>query len=159
MELEQPISQRAFGELVGVSQQAISGLVSDSVLLNDGTLREWLLSYTENLREQAAGRATSGGINLATERARLASEQADKIALQNKVTRSEFAPVILITEAVASMGRQVASILEALPIKLKRNTELDADAIALVELELIEARNAAAKVLPDFSDVDISALD
>lgn len=49
-------SQTAFAQMVGVSQQAISQLKNKSVLPEDGTFRDWLVSYCDRLRNEAAGR-------------------------------------------------------------------------------------------------------
>lgn len=54
------------------------------------TLEECSKQYLDHLREIAAGRMTSDGLNLADERARLAKEQADAKEMQNMVERGEL---------------------------------------------------------------------
>jgi hypothetical protein len=49
-------NQTAFAVMVGVSQQAVSQLKSKGVLPEGGTYGDWLISYLERLRAEAAGR-------------------------------------------------------------------------------------------------------
>lgn len=159
MDVGKSISQKEFGQLVGISQQAVSDLIGRGVLSDEGVLGVWLREYCGNLREQAAGRKTSGDLVLADERARLAAEQADKVAMQNKISRNEYAPVSVIEETLASVGRQIAGLLEALPVKLKRNTAMSNDQLAIVDEVIVETRNLAAKVKPDWSQIDVPSAD
>lgn len=145
MNLDQRIAQKDFAELVGVSEAAVSGWLTDGVLQRGNTGRQWLQAYCARLREQAAGRDPSG--ELASERARVARETADKIAMENAVRRRELAPVALIEEVLAKVGRRIASVLEAVPVQLgRRCPELAGPALQLVEAELARARNVAAAV-------------
>lgn len=145
--LNEPITQGQFAELVGVTQQAISDLVNRGTLRRGDTAGAWLISYCANLREQAAGRASTGDLDLVQERARLAKEQADKVAMGNAVERRELAPVSLMEVILAKLGRQIIGILEALPVELKRNCpHLTADDIKTIQAEIIKARNYAANI-------------
>lgn len=155
VDLEEIIGQSKFGYLVGISQPAVSGLVARGVLKEGGTLRQWLLDYTGNLREQAAGRASSGDLDLVSERARLAKAQADGKELENAVKRDEYAPYHLLTQALAQMSHEVVSIMEALPVKLKKISDrLTAEDLDLIEREIVKARNAAADVRLRDGDLD-----
>ena len=70
--------------------------------------------------------------------------------MQNKIMRSEYLPVMTLTTALADASRQIVSLLEALPMKLKRqNNKLTAEDIDLVKGEIAAARNLAAKVQLD----------
>lgn len=152
-------TQKQFGELVGISQQAVSELIARGVLSEDASLGAWLLAYCGNLREVAAGRAALGDLDLAGERARLASEQADRIAMQNAQTRGELAPVALIEEVLAKCAGKIAGILEAIPGMVRRRSPaLGADQIALIAGEIAKARNiVAAMSLEDLGLDDGSA--
>lgn len=149
-------TQADFGKLVGISQPAVSGLISRGILSPGSTLQEWLHGYCDHLREMAAGRASGGGgLDLVQERARQAKEQADRIAMQNAVTRKEHAPVWLLEMTLASVSRQIVGILESIPVNLKRNS----DSITTKDLEFITreiqtARNLAATVEFDWSELD-----
>lgn len=68
--LSNTVTQEAFGEMVGISQQTASELLTREVLVQGGSAGEWLRSYTSHLREMAAGRAASGDLDLSGERAR-----------------------------------------------------------------------------------------
>jgi hypothetical protein len=49
-------NQTGFAALLNVSQQTISKQYKKGVLYNGGTYREWLVQYTNHLRDEAAGR-------------------------------------------------------------------------------------------------------
>src|SRR4051812_22584952 len=105
---------------MGISQQAISALLTRGVLAREGTLGEWILAYGSNLREQAAGRATKGELDLATERARWAKKQADRVAMENAEKRRELAPVALLEHVLAGISRRIVGVLESIPVQIKR---------------------------------------
>jgi phage terminase Nu1 subunit (DNA packaging protein) len=117
-----PCRQADFGALVGISQQAVSDLVSKGVLVDGDPLGVWLLAYCARLREQAAGRMGSeiGGLDLAQERAALAREQRMGIEIKNAVLRGEFAPIQLLAEVLASASQAVAERFDHLPGMLKK---------------------------------------
>ena len=58
LDLEQPCTQQNFADLVGISQPAVSQLVSRGVLLPEQTAQRWLDRYLTNLREQIVSRTT-----------------------------------------------------------------------------------------------------
>lgn len=150
IDLTQQVSQSAFGDAVGISQQAVSDLLARGVIMHGQSAGEWLLSYCANLREVAAGRQAGEGFDLPTERARLAREQADKIAMQNAQTRRELAPAYLIEEVLAKAGAKVAGILEAIPGQVKRRLpNLPASEIEAIQTEIAKARNVAAAISLD----------
>jgi phage terminase Nu1 subunit (DNA packaging protein) len=103
--------------------------------------------------------AASGDLDLATERARLAREQADKIAMQNAQTRRELAPVVLIEEVLTKAASKTAGILDAIPGMIRRRVPiLTADDIGLIAGEVAKARNmVAAMSLADLTDAADSA--
>lgn len=143
LDLTQQISQESFGQLVGVTQQAVSDLVGRGILPQGETVGAWLLAYTKHLREQAAGRGADG--ELARERARLAREQADRVAMENATSRRELAPVSVLELVLAKMAGDVASILQGIVPRVKRRAPaITSEALAVVEDELIKARTRAA---------------
>lgn len=150
LDLTLPVHQETFGELVGISQPAVSDLMKRGVIAEGGPVGEWLLAYTKHLRDAASGR---GDGELANERARLAREQANAQAMKNAQARRELAPVGVIEEVLAHVGRQVATVLEGLLPKLRRQfPELTADQLKVIATELAKARQLAASV-------NLSALD
>jgi len=153
VDLEQQSTQAGFGALVGISQPAVSDLQRRSILREKASLGEWLAAYCSHLREQAAGRQASGDLDLATERARLAREQADKVAMQNALTRAELAPVSILEEILTKAAAKIAGTLDAIPGLVRRRVpKLTAEEIALIEAEIAKVRNRIAGMT--ISDLD-----
>lgn len=143
MDLDQPITQAAFGELVGVSQQAISEMQAQGVVRQGDSARVWLLAYCQRLRDAAAGRDPDG--ELATERARVARATAEKIEMANAVTRREFAPVGLLELVLGEMARQIATRLDALvPLIRRRMPDLPPSVLAQITAEVAACRELCA---------------
>lgn len=148
-----PVTQASFGDLVGITQPAVSELVRRKILPDGASADEWLLAYCDHLREMAAGRGGEGGAELVLERARLAREQADKIAMQNAVTRGELAPAYVLEEVLSRAGARTARLLETIPGTLRRRLpQLSGDDIAVVTSIVAKARNLAASL--KLSDID-----
>lgn len=111
---------------------------------------QWLLEYCRNLREVAAGRLAAGDIDLATERALLAREQREKIAMQNAVTRGELAPRALLTQVLAATAPKVCGLLESIVPALRRRSGYSAEDLDFIARTIADARNAIAGLrLPD----------
>lgn len=133
--------------MVGISQPAVSDLLSRGVLSGGADAGVWLREYCSQLRETAAGRAASGDLDLAAERAALARAQREKIEMQNAVTRRELAPVYLLEEVLAKAGARAARILDAIPGAVKRRLpDLPSSAIDYIRGEIAKARNIAAAI-------------
>lgn len=149
-------TQQAIAEHLDLDQSAVSRLVAELKIDWAETPMDAIrIAYIRRLREQAAGRATTGDLALATERARLAREQADRVAMENARRRRELAPVSTIETVLARVSRQVAGILEALPIQLRRRAaNLTTEDIEFVQAEVDRARMAAANVQVDLDDLD-----
>lgn len=152
--LDQVATQAEFGELVGVTQQAISDLMARGVIAQGQPAGTWLLAYCEHLRQTAAGRDPDG--QLAAERTRLAREQADRVALQNAMHRKEYVPVVLLEEVFANVSRQVATQLDAvLPEVLRRFPYLAGEPARFIEQRLASARDAAANARFNPADLEV----
>ena len=143
--------QHDIAEHLDMSQQAVSQwLARLAIDLADSTLDDIRVAYIRSLREQAAGRAASGDLDLAAERAGLAKAQRERIEMQNAVTRRELAPVVLIEEVLAKAGSRVAGILDAIPGMIKRRVHsLTSGDIDLIAGEVARARNVAAAISLD----------
>lgn len=147
IDLTRPMTQADFGSIVGITQPAVSDLQSRGVLAPGATAGVWLLAYTEHLREMAAGRGGEGSFELARERARLAKEQADKVSMQNAITRGELAPAHVLEQVLARAGARAARLLETIPGELKRRLpSLGSEDIAAVARVVAKARNVAASM-------------
>lgn len=155
-DLSFPVTQVQFGDMVGISQQAVSDLLRRRVLADGASADEWLLAYCDHLRGIAAGRGGEASLELSAERARLTKEQADKIEMQNAVMRGELAPSRLIEEVIARAGSRMGRLLDTIPGLLRRRLpQLTADDVAAVALVVTKARNVAASM--SLEDIDSDA--
>jgi len=151
--LSLPVTQEQFGDMVGVSQPVVSDLLTRGILLAGQPAATWLRAYTKHLREQAAGRGADG--ELARERARLAREQADRVAMDNAVNRRELAPVSVLELVLAKMAGDVGSLLQGLVPRVRRRVDLPGEALRILDEEVTKARNRAAAM--SLSDADEEA--
>ena len=166
VDLSLPATQAALAALVGVTQPTVSNLISEGKLPAVGTLGELVAAYCQRLRDQAAGRLGDGlgGLDLVQERAALAREQRMGIEIKNAALRSEFAPVALLSEVLATVGQSVAECFEQLPGQLKKACpDLPDAARAQVMAALASTRNewvrattslATSRALGDLDDDD-----
>lgn len=156
VDLDSKLTQQQFAGLVGISQPAVADLLKRNVLTKGMSGRAWLQLYCGHLREVAAGRLAAGDLDLATERARYAKAQADKVELQNAVTRRELAPVGLLEQVLSNAAGKITGVLDAIPGALRRrNKKLTAKDIEHVSGEIAKARNAVADLrLTDIMGVD-----
>ncbi len=155
------MTQAQFGGIVGISQPAVSDLLGRGVLTDGADGGQWLREYCGHLREIAAGRAAAGELDLAGERARLAKEQADKIAMQNAERRGELAPVAAMEMVLANVGTKVGRILDTIPAMVRRRVPgVDSKTIEAIEADIAKCRNQAAAMTlasldePDEADQD-----
>jgi phage terminase Nu1 subunit (DNA packaging protein) len=155
------MTQAAFGNLVGVSQQAIGALVARGVLDLGAPGLQALHVYCSHLREQAAGRAATGDLDLATERAGLAKAQKERIEMQNAITRKELAPVVLIEEVLSKAGARVAGMFDAIPGAVRRRVpSLSSEEVNNIAREIARVRNIVAAIsLADLREQDAEAGD
>lgn len=139
-----PVAQQEFAVMIGVSEARVSQLVAGGVLSKGDTALEWLGSYCERLRDQAAGRAGSelGGLDLVQERAALAREQRMGIEIKNATLRKEFSPVGLLSEVLATACQSVVERFEQIPSSLKKSCpDLPDAAREQVMVAMAAARN------------------
>lgn len=152
------VTQRAFGELVGITQQTVSDLVRRGVLIEGETAGEWLLAYCDHLREVAAGRGGADGVvNLVAERARLARAQALKVEMHNAERRGLLAPTALLEQVLASAGSRAWRIFGTIKGEIRRRVpQLTAADLAAVDAIV----NKAMQQVADLSlQLDSSAAD
>jgi phage terminase Nu1 subunit (DNA packaging protein) len=149
-----------FAELVNITVGRVSQLIADGILPPAGTLLEWLHAYCARLREQAAGRASDGPLDLAQERAALARAQREGIEIKNAALRGEYAPVELLAEVLAAASQAVTERFEHLPGVLRKTcpqlTDADRDHIAGV---IAAARNEWVRSTADLVAAKIDTTD
>ena len=144
IDLAAPATQSDVAMVVGVSQQAISALVTEGKLQTAGTLGEVLQAYCQRLRLQAAGRMGDevGGLDLVQERAALAREQREGQAIKNAVARKEFAPVGLLADVLGMAASAVVDRFDQLEGQLRKACpDLPDDAKTTVQSVIAAARN------------------
>lgn len=148
MDLTKRISQAKFAQLVGITQPAVSGLVSRGILQVRDTGENWVIAYCGHLRDIASGRSTvATGLDPDDELARLRAAQADKVEMANQERRGELAPVSVIEEVLVHTGGKIAAILDAIPSALKmRVPDLTDAELGFIRRELARARNAVANL-------------
>jgi terminase small subunit / prophage DNA-packing protein len=154
IDLSAVATQKRFGEIVGISQPAVSDLLMRGVLSDGASLGDWLLDYCRNLREQAAGRAGSGDLDLVEQRARLAAAQAEKVEMANSITRGELTPTVVLEQVLAGAAAKIAGILDAIPGMVRRRVpQLTSGDIDMISVEVAKARNTVASMsLADLKD-------
>lgn len=149
------MTQQDIADHLDMSQQAVSSLLQElGIDWRQASLDDVRFAYIRRLREMAAGRATVGDLDLATERAGLARAQREKIEMANAVTRGELAPVMLIEEVLAKAAGKIAGVLDAIPGMVRRRLpQLTSNDIGLIRGEIAKARNTVAGMsLADLHD-------
>lgn len=143
VDLQAPCTQVEFARLVGVSQPAVSELLTKGILSKGQTAQTWLHAYTAHLREQAAGRGADG--ELAANRAAESATRNELLQIKLKKARGEYAPVEAIEQVLAAIGAQIASRLEPLVARIKTlHPELAPETLKQIEEAITDARNKAA---------------
>ena len=139
------------GELaqaIGVTERVVAGRRQDGRLPTTGDGR---IDLQAVLRAGVAALAvkpqsSDARPDLEAEKARLASEQADQVAMRNAAMRGELVPVAEITQAVVGMIEVTKRHLARVPVKAfptdHSNRKRVADAIeaALIDLSAEQAK-------------------
>ena len=143
MNLTEPCTQQQFGDLVGISQQAVSDHLASGEMQPGQTAAEWLLDYCEHLREQAAGRGADG--ELARQRTIATQISRERNEIQLAKDRREYAAVNLLEQIIAHVSSQIRDHLQALVVQLKmRCPHLSAEDLKIAETIVFETLNLAA---------------
>ena len=91
-------------------------------------------------------------LNLEQERARLAAAQADKTEMENKIKQGEYAPMEILTFAIADVASQWNAIIESVPAKIKRSMpQLRAREMKILVKEFNNMRNAVTGIQVKFN--------
>lgn len=141
--MSESISQAKFAELVGVSEARVSQLMASGAIQRGETCGQWIKSYCERLRDQAAGRmGENGGLDLVQERAGLARSQRVAQELKNAVARGEYAPIGLLSDVLGKASSAVVDRFEQLDGNLKKTCpDLPEAARVVVQHVIASARN------------------
>lgn len=156
MDLDSPVTQVRFGEIIGVSKQAVHDMVSRGILDLGQPLGVCLIAYCAHIREQAAGRDPDG--ELAAARTRVSNEQADRLAMANAITRGEYLPVALIEDVLSRVARQLGAIFDSLVPELRKDCPaLAGEPLRIVEAKMVRVRELAAGIAIDAPDPQADA--
>lgn len=139
------------GELaahLGVSAKYIGDLIGKGVIqrapVGKYDLDRCRKQYIEHIREQAAGRASSGELNLSEERARLAKEQADAKEMENAIERGDLVYIEHVAKQIENQLTKVRTRLLSVPTKVAPEAHSCAsvrEVQSVIEKAIVEALN------------------
>ena len=153
-------TQVVFADVVGLTSSMVSDLGRRGIITIGQPLRDQVRSYCAHIREQAAGRAGTGPLSLADERAALAKSQRERIDMQNAITRREYGPIAQIEYSIADVMAQAANMLDAIPGKLRLATDkLTSDDLNIVAEVIAKVRNDVANLAIDWLDEKVGSSD
>lgn len=82
--------------------------------------------------------------------------RADKVEMENAVTRGKLAPVSVLEDVLVRAGTKAAATIDAIPAVLKRRLPRLTDAdLTILRREIGKARNAAAAL--SLEDIEANA--
>lgn len=158
IDIHSTCTQAVFGELVGISQPAVSDLLQREVIKPGESVALWLLDYSGHLREQAAGRGADG--ELAFQRSELARVSRERAEIKLALERKEYAPVALIEQVLSTVGRSIVGVLEPLHVTLHRACPaLTPENIKFIQQEVARACDLATSASLASLDVDDTPAD
>ena len=138
--------------MIGVSAQRVSALVAAGVLRDGATGGEWLHSYCERLRAEAAKHSVT---SLTEARTRFEVERTKSLEIKNRIAEREYASVSLLTRVIAATGAKINSIFDGIPGQIRlRWPDVTSEQLRFVEGEITRARDLVSKmrlddVMPD----------
>ena len=146
------ITQADCGQVVGITQQAVSDLMARRVIADGQTLGQWLLAYCRHLRD--VGRARGADTGLAHQRAEQARVSRERNELQLASDRRRYAPIGVLELVCAHVGQSVAAVLASLPTDIDTACPgLTPAAREFIRATVDKARLATSSVsLADFDD-------
>ncbi len=149
-------------QLFGLQSRRVYQLIESGVIPRPKSqkrgkyrLTDAITGYIRFLQEST--RSGKAGDTLNAERARLAKGQADRVELQNAVTRGELLPSRVIEEVVAKIAAEAALKLEALPVLVKRRLSGVDPKVVTLAARVVE--DETVKVRARVAEMSISVLD
>jgi len=126
-------TREEFARLMGITHQDVTKLVLKGVLSRNADVGTWLVEYGRHMQKIAAGWKSAEGWDLVTERARLASIQAQSIAIDVDKKRAGLMPVPALGEAFAFLNGTIRAKLLALPSRFRSLTPIRTDQYLILE--------------------------
>lgn len=138
------IGGRDLCELLGISPAKLTQLYQAGQAVRLGhdayDLGETVRRYVEHLRGAASGRGGDEQVaTLTAERARLAREQADQVAMKNAALRGELVPSAEVERTWSDILRQVRARILAVPSRLRQAHSLPGEIAEEMDRELRDA--------------------
>ena len=123
------------------------------------TVSDVLANRLENQKSRLQKRDSAELVQAEREaKLKLTEAQVEGQELKNSQLRKELAPVAVIEWTLGKVGSQIAAILDALPLQLKkRNPKLTASNIELITREIVKTQNIAAQVTVDYDEYQRNA--
>ena len=85
--------------------------------------------------------------DLTAEKIKLTQEQSRKLSRENDIEEGKVAPLSILHDALVAVGQQIVSILEALPLEMKRsNPRLAGHDIMVARKAIHRACNAISAI-------------
>jgi len=145
--------QAEIAEHLDLSERAVRDVLEEQGLNHkQSTLDQIRVAYIRHLREIAAGRGGSDGVELVKERALLAREMRIAKAMQNAERRAELAPVAVLEQVLASTGAKIGKILATIKGEIRRRFP------QLTSADLVAVDEVVSKAMAQAAGLSLSAL-
>lgn len=156
IELAAQPTQAEFASLMGVTQPAISAMMADRRLPQNGTWLELIRAYVGQLRKTAAGRGEEVS-ELARQKTLLIKAQTEAQDLKNAVARGEYAPIGILADVLALASSAIVDRLDQLEGQLRKACpDLPEEARTVILRVIADARNewirSTSKLVADSLD-------
>ena len=141
---------------MGVTQPAISAMMADRRLPQNGTWLELIRAYVGQLRKTAAGPGEEVS-ELARQKTLLIKAQTEAQDLKNAVARGEYAPIGILADVLALASSAIVDRLDQLEGQLRKACpDLPEEARMVILREIADARNewirSTSKLVADSLD-------
>lgn len=139
---DRPVSLDELAGALGINSRNLNSLVKRGILVRAKRgaypLGASIRAYCAHLRETAAGREhVNVGSGLAAQRERVASEQADKLAMANAAARRDLLPAKEVEAMWGDVLRMIRARLLAMPGRVQQRLgHLSAHDVATIDREI-----------------------
>jgi hypothetical protein len=110
-------TRAAIAVYLDLSVAVVQKYVAQEVLPSTGSLDDYRVAYIRHLRGRAAGQVGEDGLDLVSERARLARAQAERVERENAVSAGDVVAVGDVESWLVALLSGVVQRLRAVPSK------------------------------------------